>query len=403
MRFPIKFVVLMIFAFPLLAALAIAQVRSPREDFSDDLLPRAERWALGLIMVFATLIAGCLLYAYSHPFANLKFYVLTVNGAVRLSCLVLLLGALFRLRNEFRPAMQRLAQVVLLAAVGIDAWTHAPNQNPTVAPGVFELHAVARELNHDSEKVPRAFTSRRTHDVLYGSMIPDPVVDFKGRRFGLFGNCNLLDGIAVPDGFYSLYLPEQRELWMRLFFETNFPAGLADFLAISRISTNVFDWQPRPTARPLITIGATPVFADRSQTVRAFVDPSFNSREIVYLPNQTKPLVTVPKSGQSEILSSSMSSSVVSAQTKSVEPALVVIAQSFYHRWKGTVDGKPAAILRANHAFQAVQVPAGEHRVELVYKDSPFRLGAYLSVFTLLACVGALFAGGKPSPKHAEA
>src|SRR6185369_9892264 len=135
----------------------------------------AERWALGLILVFASIIAGCLVYSYSHPFANLKFYMLSVNGAVRLSCLVLVLGTLFRLRTELRLPMQRLAQVVLLAAIGIDAWTHAPSQNPTVAPAVFELRAVARELQADAEKAPRAFMSRTTHDVLYGSMIPNPV------------------------------------------------------------------------------------------------------------------------------------------------------------------------------------------------------------------------------------
>ena len=402
MRFPIKFVVLMIFALPLLAAFAIAHLRAGSQSAEDRFHP-AERWALGLILVFASIIAGCLVYSYSHPFANLKFYMLSVNGAVRLSCLVLVLGTLFRLRNELRLPMQRLAQVVLLAAIGIDAWTHAPNQNPTVAPGVFELRAVARELQADAEKAPRAFMSRTTHDVLYGSMIPNSVDDFKGRRFGFFGNCNLLDGVPVPDGFYSLYLPEQRELWMRLFFATKFPGGLADFLGISRISTNVFDWQPRATAQPLISIGARPLFAERGETVRALLNPEFNSREIVYLPTEAQSLVTVTNGSSAEIVSSSMASSMVQAQTKSSEAAFVVIAQSFYHRWKATVDGQPAPILRANHAFQAVQVPSGEHRVELVYKDTPFRYGACISIVTLIACASGLVRARKGSADEQDA
>ena len=90
-------------------------------------------------------------------------------------------------------------------------------------------------------------------------------------------------------------------------------------------------------------------------------------------------------------------------QTKSSEASFLVIAQSFYHRWKATVDGQPAPILRANHAFQAVQVPSGEHRVELVYKDTPFRKGACISIVTLIACAGGLLRGLKRSADEREA
>jgi hypothetical protein len=52
------------------------------------------------------------------------------------------------------------------------------------------------------------------------------------------------------------------------------------------------------------------------------------------------------------------------------------------------VDGKPATLLRANHAFQAVQVPTGDHRVDVIYQDKPFQIGAVVS---LLSFVGVGF------------
>jgi len=53
------------------------------------------------------------------------------------------------------------------------------------------------------------------------------------------------------------------------------------------------------------------------------------------------------------------------------------------------VDGKPMPLWRANYAFQALEVPAGKTKVELVYEDRAFLFGAILSVTTLLGCVAA--------------
>jgi uncharacterized membrane protein YfhO len=67
-------------------------------------------------------------------------------------------------------------------------------------------------------------------------------------------------------------------------------------------------------------------------------------------------------------------------------PTLVVLAQSYYHPWQATVNGQPANLLRANHAFQAVPVPAGRSTVRLDYVDRRFQLGLALSALGLVAC-----------------
>ena len=78
-------------------------------------------------------------------------------------------------------------------------------------------------------------------------------------------------------------------------------------------------------------------------------------------------------------------------------PAWAVIAQTFHHSWKAFVDGAPSRLWRANYAFQAVEVPTGPHSVKLVYEDQAFRIGALVSVLTLLVCAGLWFRWrGKP-------
>jgi len=69
----------------------------------------------------------------------------------------------------------------------------------------------------------------------------------------------------------------------------------------------------------------------------------------------------------------------------------VVIAQTWYRPWRAFVDGTGTRILRANYAFQALQVPAGRHTVRLIYKDSLFAIGAVISLATLAAAAFGVF------------
>jgi len=68
-------------------------------------------------------------------------------------------------------------------------------------------------------------------------------------------------------------------------------------------------------------------------------------------------------------------------------PAVAVIAQTYYHNWRAEIDGQATALLRANAAFQAVQVPAGDHRVHLFYEDGAFEVGAVISGCLWLNCL----------------
>ncbi|PYL00875.1 MAG: hypothetical protein DME19_03540 [Verrucomicrobia bacterium] len=68
-------------------------------------------------------------------------------------------------------------------------------------------------------------------------------------------------------------------------------------------------------------------------------------------------------------------------------PGMVVVAQTFYPSWRAYVDGHPARLWHANHAFQALQVPVGSHEVQLIFQDRSFLAGLAISVATLLACI----------------
>lgn len=68
--------------------------------------------------------------------------------------------------------------------------------------------------------------------------------------------------------------------------------------------------------------------------------------------------------------------------------AFLVLADTDYPGWEATVDGTPATIFRANVAFRAVPVPAGEHTVEFRFRPDSARTGLWASVaFLVLALV----------------
>ena len=60
----------------------------------------------------------------------------------------------------------------------------------------------------------------------------------------------------------------------------------------------------------------------------------------------------------------------------------VVISEAAWHGWRADVDGRPAPIVAANHAFLGVHVPKGTHRVRLVYRPASFIWGLAISLVT---------------------
>ncbi|MBI4396691.1 MAG: YfhO family protein [Elusimicrobia bacterium] len=72
----------------------------------------------------------------------------------------------------------------------------------------------------------------------------------------------------------------------------------------------------------------------------------------------------------------------------------LVYSQAFYPGWKASVNGNPAKLWKANHAFQAVQVPAGKWEAVFLYRPLVFRIGLGVSAGTLVAFGFLIFAIG---------
>jgi hypothetical protein len=392
-RYPIKFILATIFACPLLAALAINWIQRKAATAeagralpsAPQIVPRVLLWP-GILLL--ALIAAITATAALFPYPDSSWHMTLRNGLERAPFLVFILGGIVLQTKTQNLSKRRWLGFGILMLLGLDILTHAPSQNPTVpnrAYGPLTLDMSAAPQPGQS----RAMVSPRMQALLSQVSRPDPLVYYLGHRGSLYENCNLLESIPKVDGFFPIYPREAEAVQALLYTPTNFPAGLVDFLGTTQISSpdEFWKWLPRTTALPLATAGQQPVFAEADETLRTLAAPEFDPRRFVYLPTEARASLGVTNGSSAEITSSHFSAHQVALGVSAAQPALVVIAQSFFPCWGAAVDGHQAKLWRANHAFQAVEVPAGKHLVVLTYRDYWFYAGAVISGVTLLGCL----------------
>jgi hypothetical protein len=80
----------------------------------------------------------------------------------------------------------------------------------------------------------------------------------------------------------------------------------------------------------------------------------------------------------------------VQIETESDAPAILMLNDTHYPGWRVSINGQLAPMLQADYLFRAVVVPAGHATVEFAYAPTSFRLGALVSIATLVVLVGPL-------------
>jgi uncharacterized membrane protein YfhO len=138
---------------------------------------------------------------------------------------------------------------------------------------------------------------------------------------------------------------------------------------------------------PMVSAGQSPLFVPAEKTLETILGAGFDPSRTVCLSDVYRAQIAVTNGARAMILGTRFSAQRVEADIEAESPSIVVVAQAFYHPWQAYVGGQRVNLLRANHAFQALEVPAGRHRVVLVYRDSWFMVGCLLSLLTIIASV----------------
>jgi uncharacterized membrane protein YfhO len=71
-------------------------------------------------------------------------------------------------------------------------------------------------------------------------------------------------------------------------------------------------------------------------------------------------------------------------RVRATENALLVLSDTYYPGWKAFANGKETKIYKANYNFRAIPLKAGEYEIQFIYDPISFKIGALVSLLTLI-------------------
>ena len=98
----------------------------------------------------------------------------------------------------------------------------------------------------------------------------------------------------------------------------------------------------------------------------------------------------VPLTTEVDINSISFSPLITKTDVVSKENSLLVISQTHFPGWKAYIDGNNVPLYRANYAFMAVPIDAGEHHLEIKYEPDSFRYGLIIGATSFIIMISLL-------------
>ena len=107
-------------------------------------------------------------------------------------------------------------------------------------------------------------------------------------------------------------------------------------------------------------------------------DSKINLRQTVLLSSKPSQALPATSSTASENVSvQAFSSNAIKLGVHAGAPASLVLSEMYWPEWRATVNGRETLIARADGAFRAVMVPAGDSVVEFRYVPWSFYCGAF--------------------------
>jgi hypothetical protein len=148
-------------------------------------------------------------------------------------------------------------------------------------------------------------------------------------------------------------------------------------LAATHAYVLVWERQEPPLARMQYAVDVVPAYEERVARLRdgyRLLDRAMVEKAVGPLGRPATPPVVQTTRVEHDAVE-------VSARTDA--SGLLVLADPWAPAWRVTVDGRPAELLRTDHAFRGVWLPAGAHTVVFRYEDRLMQCGAWLALFTV--------------------
>ena len=373
MRYPVKFVIALSVAVPMIAAFGVvAMNRRGRVSGAHGL---SEYCVIGFCVAWvAWKIRGWD-----------EFGVLRRDWMDSAMFSISVMALLFLASNARRAFPLRVWGTAFLLICFADLRHHSLPLSPTIAAGLLE--PPQQGLDSTGLGGGRTAVTRGVERRLRSGSSPSHEDEITARFHSGLANLNLLGNQPTVGGFYSLNLPYEHETSRRLYQSLGDVHGpLADFMGVRRISVagSAIGWKERPGTEARVTIGRSPVFLEEEEILRLLASNEFSPRKQVLVPAAKRETIAAEADSTATAIVEEIAVNQMRVRTRASRRVLLVIAETWHPNWTVTIDGESAELLRVNHSFQGLELPAGEHVVRLKYRDRQFVLGGGISLMTLI-------------------
>jgi len=230
-----------------------------------------------------------------------------------------------------------------------------------------------------------------------------PGEDWHNLRTVYLPDLNMVDGLASANNFdpllsgrYARWMEQlaqteasQRADWLNLMAVSvveTVDASLPDGVRFESIASGSKTTDERSNAR-IRWVPCADFSPDEESTWELMTSDAIDFETEVVVEQQSTELgKSCFEAGPASVQIELETPSRIVLQVDARYPGWLVLADQWYPGWVGSIDGRPVEIRRANYLFRAIQVGAGKHRVEFLYRPVSFLSGAGIT-----ACVSFAF------------
>ena len=146
---------------------------------------------------------------------------------------------------------------------------------------------------------------------------------------------------------------------------------------------NIFE-NTRALPRAFV-VSNTRVVADQNAAFAAIHAPDFDPAQTVVLEKPVDSGTVNSGTASAKIVGYGPNEILLDVTAPSA--GVLVLSEVYYPGWRAWVDNQEVDVRRADFLFRAVEVPAGTHRVRLLYDPPWFKVGVGLFAVTMIALV----------------
>lgn len=284
-----------------------------------------------------------------------------------------------------RRPHQTAARFALIALIAFDLFSVSLDH-----PGTFDPLPAAEQLNMEPPELIQTVSRDVNGD------LPFRVDGFRGLQ----GNFGSLYRVMDMRGISPLFLDGPSEIIHRDYvnnplawelFGVKYIYNESETLSVpSMVVATGYDSDGRvylhqlDDPRPFVHLIYHADVVDSDAFARALMDDSrYDVRSKIVL--HSAPNLELPQrhsNGRAIVESYRAEEIVITVDT--ADNAILSVAQPNYVGWEAKVDGQPAQILRAYGGLSALEIPAGQHTVQLRYNPLSFGIGFAISIVVWL-------------------